>query len=244
MNQDQLSPDEEVVRRGIFLLPNLLTTLGLLMGFFAIISVLQDEYIVASIAILLGMLADGLDGRVARLTGTESEFGAQYDSLADMVTFGVAPALLVYNWALAPYGKIGWLIAFLYMTCVALRLARFNVRSSNMDKQFFLGLPSPPPAALLASMVWAVEEGFPIALWLRPYMLAIVVALAILMISNVTYDSFKTADLKKRVPFANIILSVLILMAIAIEPAITLFLMALVYVVTGPIVSLIRSFKK
>jgi len=221
-------------RRGIYLLPNLFTTAGLFAGFYAIVAGMKGQFEVASIAVFVAMIMDGLDGRVARLTGTESEFGAQYDSLSDMVCFGVTPALVVYSWGLQYLGKFGWLSAFFYAAATALRLARFNTQSSHTDKRYFIGLPCPAAAAVVAGMVW-VGTDFAIP-GKRISELVAIVSLIIgsLMVSNVRYHSFKEIDLKSHVPFVAVLLVVLIYLLIAWDPPKVLFGVFFLYALSGP----------
>ena len=192
-------------RRGIYLLPNLFTTAALFSGFYAIVSGMQGKFEVAAIAIFVAMILDGLDGRIARLTNTQSKFGAEYDSLSDMVSFGVAPALVVFSWALHGLGRFGWAVAFVYVACAALRLARFNTQIDTADKNYFSGLASPAAAAVVAGLVWVCADGGLVGDAL-PGVLMIVAAVltagaAFLMISSVKYHSFKGLNLRGRVPF-------------------------------------------
>jgi CDP-diacylglycerol--serine O-phosphatidyltransferase len=229
---------QKVRRRGIFLLPNLLTTGALFAGFYAIVHGMNGEFESASIAIFVAMFFDGLDGRVARLTGTESAFGVQYDSLSDMVSFGVAPALVSFSWALSEMGKIGWAAAFIYVAGAALRLARFNTQVGTVDNNYFRGLASPAAAALLASLVWSASDlGFtgkdlP---GLVSFFAALLTALAgLLMVSNFRYLSFKKFDLKRRVPFVIILMLVLLIGLVTVDPPRVLLLMAVAYALSGP----------
>ena len=227
--------------RGIYLLPNLFTTLGVFCGFYAMVASMSGNFADACFALFIAMLMDMFDGRVARMTGTESAFGAEYDSLADIVSFGVAPALIIYNWAdLTQLGKFGWLAAFTYVVCGALRLARFNVMPESTDKNYFQGMPIPGAAAVLTSLVWfgekmdwnATEFATPIA---------IVTALtALLMVSNFRYHSFKNVDWKGKVPFVAILISVLILIMIASNPPMVLFPVFTLYAISGPIFTLVQ----
>lgn len=235
--------NESQPRKGIYLLPNLLTTGGLFSGFYAIISSMNGHFEAAAIAIFVAMIFDGLDGRVARLTNTQSEFGAQYDSMADMLSFGMAPAMVMYNWALSDTGKFGWLAAFLFVACAALRLARFNANLSVTDGRFFQGLASPAAAALIAGMVWTGAyyqldgHGF-------GYLLGIMTILAgLLMVSNFRYHSFKDVNWRDKVSFVTILLVVLIFVVIAARPAEMLLLIFLLYACSGPITT-IRSVNK
>lgn len=225
--------DKKVRHRGVYLLPNLFTTAALFSGFYAIISAMHGRFEVAAIAILVAMVFDGLDGRVARLTNTSSAFGEQYDSLADMVSFGVAPALVVFNWGLADFGKVGWAAAFAFTACAALRLARFNTQIGTVDKSEFVGLASPSAAALIAAMVWVghdvdVEWGIATAATL------ITILAALLMVSNVRYTSFKGIDFRGRVPFVAMLVVVLVFVVITIDPARVLLAMAACYAFSGP----------
>jgi CDP-diacylglycerol--serine O-phosphatidyltransferase len=229
--------------RGIYLLPNLFTTGGLFAGFFAIIAASQGRYGAACIAIFVAGVLDGLDGRVARLTNTQSEFGVQYDSLADLVSFGMAPALVMYHWALvsmkfdgATLGKVGWLAAFLYAACAALRLARFNSQVALVDKRWFIGLASPAAAGLMASSVWTAHSlGFT-GEELRYGALALTIVAGLLMVSRIRYTSFKGGRGPKadRVPFFALLIAVAALIALWIDPPITLLTVSVVYALSGP----------
>jgi CDP-diacylglycerol--serine O-phosphatidyltransferase len=222
------------MRKGVYILPNLFTTGNLFCGFWAIISVFQEKFFYAAIAILLAGLFDILDGKVARLSGATSKFGVQYDSLADLVSFGIAPALLTFSWALRPYGKFGWLAAFLFVVCGALRLARFNVQTSSGEVKYFKGLPIPAAASMIALTILLylrlIETG-----WVKDIVLLVMIyVLAFLMVSNIRYFSFKELDLAKRKPFRIFIFVVLSMIVIIMEPTIMLFLFVLFYVFSGP----------
>lgn len=224
---------------GIYLLPNLLTTASLFAAFYSIVASLKFRYETAVIAIFIGMIADGLDGRIARLTNTQTAFGAEYDSLSDMVTFGVAPALLLYSWSLQQLGKLGWLLAFIYTAAVALRLARFNTQVEVADKHYFQGLACPAAAAIVASFVWLCHQNHwthwavvVISAWLA-------VMTAVLMVSNVRYHSFKEIDFKGKVPFLYILGMVILFVAIAAHPALILCVGFLLYALSGPLQTLI-----
>jgi CDP-diacylglycerol---serine O-phosphatidyltransferase len=228
-------------RRGIYLLPNLLTTAGLFAGFYAIVAAMNDRFEAAAIAIFVAMLMDGVDGRIARLTNTQSAFGAEYDSLADMVSFGLAPALVVYEWTLHNLGKIGWLVAFLYAACAALRLARFNTQvGSSADKSYFQGLASPSAAACLAGFVWLATDAGIIASNLLAPALALTVLTAIFMVSNIRYYSFRKLYSGERVPFVTILVVVLVFVLISTDPPKVLFLGFLFYALSGPAITLVR----
>lgn len=234
-------------RRGIYLLPNLFTTAALFAGFFAIVAAMGGRFGEAAAAIFVAMVMDGLDGRVARLTNTASDFGKEYDSLSDMVSFGVAPALVMYQWGfqgLADYGwlwaKLGWIGAFYYTGCAALRLARFNTRVAVVDKRFFQGLPSPAAAAVVAGAVWlgsdlGVEGG---TLAIPSFVLTVLVAT--LMVSNISYYSFKDFSLTRRVRFTTVLPVLLIFVAVALKPSLVLFLVFGLYTASGPVLSLVR----
>lgn len=224
---------------GIYLLPNLFTTAGLFAAFYSIVASLKFQYETAAIAIFIGMIADGLDGRIARMTNTQSDFGAQYDSLSDMVAFGVAPALLLYSWSIQSLGKIGWLVAFTYTAAVALRLARFNIQIESADKRYFKGLACPAAAAISSSMVWFCEQNQWQGRGLTISIAVTMVILALLMVSNIRYYSFKELDFKGKVPFLYVLLMVVLFVAIAADPSIVLLVGSLVYGLSGPLHTLV-----
>ena len=231
------------MRRGIYILPNLFTTGNLFCGFWAIISVFQEKFFYAAVAILLASIFDVLDGKVARLSGATSKFGVQYDSLADLVSFGIAPALLAFSWALRPYGKFGWLAAFLFVVCGALRLARFNVQSSSGEVKHFKGLPIPAAALMIALTILLYLELIETD-WVKDIaVLAMIYVLAFLMVSNIRYFSFKELDLAKRKPFSIFIFVILSMIVIIMQPVIVLFVFALAYVFSGP-VNMILAWRK
>lgn len=226
--------------RSIYLLPNLFTTGALFAGFFAIVQAMNSKFEYAAVAIFIAMILDGLDGRVARLTHTQSEFGAEYDSLSDMVSFGVAPALLMYEWAFRGLGKIGWFAAFIYCVGTALRLARFNTNIDIVDKRYFQGLPSPAAAALVAGFVWVMGDyGFS-GTDLRWYAVAITVFAGLSMVSNVRFYSFKDFNMRKSVPFIAILILALFFMLISSYPPGVLFFLFLGYALSGYIAWLIN----
>lgn len=238
-------------RRGIYLLPNLITTAALFAGFYGIVAATQGKFEQASVAIFIAMILDALDGRVARMTNTQSEFGAEYDSLADMGSFGLAPALVMYEWSLSslinvsfPMGKLGWLAAFLFVACAALRLARFNTKASNTDKRYFQGLPSPAAAGVVVGFVWACFDngidGDSVAMIALP----IIVFAGLMMVSNVSYYSFKDIDFHNKVPFVAMLVVVMIFVFSAIDPPISLFGCFMAYALSGPVISVLRRFKK
>lgn len=232
---------EEHRPRGIFLLPNLITTGALFSGFFAIVAAMNGRYETAAIAIFAAMVLDAADGRVARLTHTESEFGAQYDSLSDMVAFGVAPALVVFAYSLQSLGKYGWVATFIYMACAALRLARYNL---HHDNAVFTGLASPAAAAIVAGCVWIVAEPTPLAPGpegVGAIGLALLTAVVgLLMVAPVEYWSPKLLDLKGRVPFVTLVLVVLAFAVILVDPPRVLLGIAIVYALSGPAAWLLR----
>lgn len=229
--------------RGIYLLPNLLTTAGLFSGFFAIVSSMNGHFEKAAIAIFVAMIFDGLDGRVARMTNTQSAFGAEYDSMADMVSFGIAPGLVAYNWALSDLGKFGWLAAFVFVAAAALRLARFNTQVGIADKRYFQGLASPAAASVIASTVWVGTEyqinGHDIGAIIG----VLTIVTGLLMVSNFRYNSFKDVDWKGQVPFVVILIIVLVFVVIASSPAELLMLVFCLYALSGPVLT-VRSVKK
>ena len=243
LNQESQEPTKPR-SKGVYLLPNLFTTGALFSGFYAIVASMNGHFENAAIAIFVAMVLDGLDGRVARLTNTSSDFGAEYDSLADMVSFGVAPALVVFSWVLDDIGKLGWFAAFVYVAGAALRLARFNTQIGSMDKRYFMGLPSPAAAATVAGLVWAATE-YQIDGSDYVYAIAAYVALVgVLMVSNVLYYSFKDVNLKEKVPFLILAGIVLGVGVISISPETFLWLLFLAYAVSGPVLWLIRKSKK
>jgi CDP-diacylglycerol---serine O-phosphatidyltransferase len=238
--------EQNRISKGIFLLPNLFTTAGLFSGFYAVIAATKGMFSLAAITIFIAMIADGLDGRVARLTNTTSEFGAEYDSLSDMVAFGVAPAVTAYNMALHAFGKAGWLIAFIYAAGGALRLARFNVHidSPDSDKRFFTGLPIPSAAALVASTIWVEYDNHFLGVWSNLSIAAITIYAGCMMVSNLKFYSFKTFDFKNRVPFIAIVLVILIFVGISIDPPAILFCFFFCYALSAPIYALFTYKRK
>ncbi len=228
-------------RRGIYLLPNLFTTANLFAGFYAVIASMQGRFEPAAIAIFAAMLLDGIDGRVARLTQTQSDFGAEYDSLADMVAFGVAPALVAYEWALGGLGKVGWLAAFVYTAAAALRLARFNTQVGIADKRYFQGLPSPSAAGIIAAGVWIGADhsidGADVS-WLAAF---ITTFAGLLMVSNFRFHSFKDIDMRGRVPFIFAVVVMLAFALVFLHPPVILFAGFMVYAISGPVLTLVRK---
>jgi CDP-diacylglycerol--serine O-phosphatidyltransferase len=230
-------------RKGIYILPNLFTTAALFAGFYAIVQAMNGQFEYAAVAIFIAMIMDGLDGRVARWTHTESDFGAQYDSLSDMVSFGLAPSLVLYEWALSGLGKLGWLAAFVYAAAAALRLARFNVQS-GADSRYFIGLPSPSAAALLAGLVWVLNANGVPGKEVSFIALGFTVFAALSMVSNIRYHSFKHINVKDRVSFMAVIAIVLIFVLISLDPPQVLFMGFLAYAVSGPLFAVFRLYQR
>jgi CDP-diacylglycerol---serine O-phosphatidyltransferase len=223
------------MRKGIYILPNLFTAGSLFAGFYCMVSTINGNYNTAALWILASSIFDGLDGKVARLTGTSSKFGVEFDSLADVVSFGAAPGLLMYCWALRPFGRLGWLAGFLLLVCAALRLARFNVQVDTVESKRFVGLPTPAAASMAsATVLLFYNQGWPTS-YNRLGILVLIYFLALLMVSNVRYYSFKDPGLIKRQPFAFLVLAVLLLIVIAAEPVIMLFTIFICYILSGPV---------
>ncbi|MBW6393361.1 MAG: CDP-diacylglycerol--serine O-phosphatidyltransferase [Halomonas sp.] len=241
--EESIEDGKKVRRRGIYLLPNLFTTSALFAGFFSVVAGINGDFTAAAVAIFIAMLLDGLDGRVARLTNTQSAFGAEYDSLSDMLSFGVAPALVAFTWILQDIGKTGWVVAFLYVACAALRLARFNVQIGSVDKKWFIGLPSPSAAAFVAASVWTFHSFDAEAFGYKLLMMIVVAAAGVLMVSNIRYYSFKEIDLKGPVPFVALLAIVLGFVVISVEPSVMLLLLFGAYVASGPVLALMRKMK-
>lgn len=231
-------------RRGIYLLPNLFTTGALFGGFYAVIAAMNDRFEAAALAIFISMILDGLDGRVARMTNTQSDFGAEYDSLSDMISFGIAPALIMYTWSLSFLGKIGWIAAFIYVVSAALRLARFNTQIGHADKRYFQGLASPAAAGFIVGFVWVCAENQITGESLKYLVMILTIAAGLLMVSNVKYRSFKDLDLKNKVPFVTILIMVLVFIFIVYQPPFILFTIFALYTFSGLIGFILRKLKK
>lgn len=237
-------------RRGIYLLPNLLTTAALFAGFYSVVAAMDGDFVKAAIGIFVAMVLDGVDGRVARMTGTDSDFGKEYDSLSDMVSFGLAPALVIYQWGLVNiadstiiWNKIGWLAAFFYAVAAALRLARFNTLAVS-DKRFFEGLPSPSAAGFVGGYVWLGSQyGLSGSEALVPALLVTICAGG-LMVSNFRYYSFKEFNLGERIPFTKVILIPAVFMLISINPPIVMFVLFAGYAMTGPVFGVYRTLRR
>lgn len=237
-------------RRGIYLLPNIFTTGAMFAGFYAVVASMNGQFEKAAVAIFIAMILDGMDGRIARMTNTQSEFGAEYDSLSDMVSFGVAPALVIYQWSLSSmvdlgwqWGKLGWLAAFIYTACAAMRLARFNTQVGIADKRYFQGLPSPAAAAVIAALVWVLVDSKIPGAEVAIYMSVVTIILGILMVSNVLFYSFKEVHFKGKVPFYSILIIVLVLALASLDISKALLLVFGLYALSGPVLSL-RKLRK
>ena len=230
----------------IYILPNLVTTANLFCGFYSIIYSIKGEFKIAAIAVVVAAIFDLLDGRLARLTHATSKFGAEYDSLCDLVSFGLAPSLLMFQWALSPFGRLGWLACFLFAACGALRLARFNVQVGVVEKNYFQGLPIPMAAGIVASAYLAFEDmGWSeVVEWQSRGLLFMVMLLGIVMVSNFRYRSFKDLDLKQRLPFKYLIMGVILLFVVALRPEVMLFILFLSYALLGAIFGILRLGKK
>ena len=229
--------------KGIYMLPNMITLAALFGGFYAVVMAMNGRFDLATVGIFVAMVLDSLDGRVARLTNTQSAFGEQMDSLSDMVSFGAAPALIAYEWALRDLGRWGWIAAFVYCACAALRLARFNVNTGVVDKRFFQGLPSPAAAALVAGFIWLTTESGWKGNELEWPMFAITLYAGLTMVTNVPFYSFKDLSLKRSVPFGAIVLVALGIAVINIDPATVLFALFVCYGLSGYVVYGVRKAK-
>ena len=228
---------KERSRRGIYILPNIFTSLNLFCGFYAIIAAIDDKFVAASVAIIIGVMFDILDGKIARATNTSSKFGIEYDSLADLISFGLAPGLMIYLWALRQLGRIGWLAAFLFMACGALRLARFNSQVGTISGDHFVGLPIPAGAGISATTVLFFSK-FGLAGKIHPiFILVLLYVLSFLMVSTIKYNSFKKPELFRKMNFNVLVAVILILIFIAAQPSVALFLLGIVYVISGPLMT-------
>jgi CDP-diacylglycerol--serine O-phosphatidyltransferase len=229
-------------RRSVYLLPNLLTTAALFAGFYAIVQAMNARFEQAAVAIFIAMVLDGLDGRVARMTRTQSEFGADYDSLSDMVSFGAAPALVMYVWALKDLGTTGWIPAFVYCAAAAVRLARFNTNIEVVDKRYFQGLPSPAAAALVAGFIWVADDfGIDRVDWLRYIAFSLTLFAGVTMVVSIPFYSFKDFNLRKRVPFWAVPLIIAAITVVAVKPPMVLFLMFVAYSMSGYVMWIYRK---
>lgn len=228
--------EQQPKARGIYLLPNLFTLTALFAGFYAVVAAMKGHFDNAAIAIFVAMVMDSLDGRIARLTNTQTAFGAEFDSLSDMVSFGVAPALVIYSWSLSQLGKVGWLAAFIFAAAVALRLARFNTQLAKADKRYFQGLSSPAGAGIIAGLVWVGDSyGLSSYDFIAVCAAIVTIIVSFLMVSGVPYRSFKDLDVKGKVPFIAILVLVLIYVLISLDPPEVLFAIFVLYGLSGPI---------
>ncbi|MBW2601388.1 MAG: CDP-diacylglycerol--serine O-phosphatidyltransferase [Deltaproteobacteria bacterium] len=225
-------------QRGIYILPNLFTSANLFCGFYAIIAAIQGSFVESAIAIMVAALFDGLDGKIARVTRTVSQFGLEYDSLSDAISFGVAPGILVYLWALQPFGRVGWLGAFVFVACGTLRLARFNTLAGRVSGEYFVGLPIPTAAFMVAATVLLLDRIGGAGASKHVTIPIMIYVLSFLMVSTIKYHSFKKASLFKQMKFNMLVLVVLVCIVIAAEPSISFFLMAFVYILSGPFTAL------
>lgn len=234
---------KEKSHRGIYILPNIFTSFNLFCGFYAVIASINEKFVAAAAAIIIGVLFDIMDGKIARATNTTSKFGIEYDSLADLISFGLAPGLMIYLWSLKPMGRIGWLAAFLFMACGALRLARFNSQVGTVSSDYFVGLPIPAGAGMAATTVLFCHK-FGIEGTINPILVLVMLyILSFLMVSTIKYNSFKKPELFKSMNFNVLVAIILILIFIAAQPSVALFFLGLGYVVSGPVIS-IRQHKK
>lgn len=227
---------KEKSHRGIYILPNIFTSLNLFFGFYAVIAAINGKFVAAAVAIIIGVLFDIMDGKIARATNTTSKFGLEYDSLADLISFGLAPGLMIYLWSLRSLGRLGWLAAFLFMACGALRLARFNSQVDVISSDYFMGLPIPAGAGMASTVVLFCHK-FGIQAKINPIIILVMLyVLSFLMVSTIKYNSFKKPELFKKMNFNVLVAILLILIFIAAQPSIALFLLALTYVVSGPLI--------
>jgi len=234
----------ELRRRGIYILPNLFTTGALFAGFYAIVQAMNGRFEQSAIAIFIAMVLDGLDGRVARMTRTQSAFGAEYDSLSDMVSFGAAPSLVIYEWALKDMGRLGWIAAFIYCAGAALRLARFNTMLEVQDKRYFQGLPSPAAAALVAGLVWVMIDNNYTGAEVRWYACVLTIFAGVTMVSNIQYHAFKDINLRRSVPFIAVLAMVMFYLVVSSYPQGVLFVLFLCYAISGYVMAAWNWFKK
>ena len=233
-------PGPKKQRRGIYLLPNLFTTAALFAGFYAIVEGMSGRMEAAAVAIFVAMILDGADGRIARMTNTQSAFGAEYDSLSDVISFGLAPAIVLYSWSLSGMGKLGWLAAFFYAAATALRLARFNTQVGTADKRYFQGLPCPMAAAVMAGLLWFATDYGLNGEDLTWVCFIVTIVTGVLMVTNMRFHSFKEVDLRGRVPFVAILVVLLVFMLVFSDPPLVLFLLALLYAFSGPWLTLVH----
>lgn len=227
------------LRKGVYILPNLFTAASLFCGFFSVLRTLEEDFYAAALLILIAGFLDGIDGKIARYTNTSTRFGVEFDSLADVISFGVAPGILVYAWALEPFGRFGWLAAFLYVVCGAMRLGRFNIQVTNVESRYFSGLPIPAAAGLIATVILVYYNLGDTGVSKHLTILIATYILAFLMVSTIKYYSFKDLELFRRKPFHWLVISILVIIVIAYEPEYTLFGLFLAYALSGPFLTYI-----
>jgi CDP-diacylglycerol--serine O-phosphatidyltransferase len=233
------------LKKGVYILPNFLTSLSLLCGFYSVVSTMKGDFLIAAWAIIIAAIFDGLDGRIARITHTTTKFGVEYDSLSDLISFGVAPAVLAYGLVLNQYGRWGWLAAFLYVACGAIRLARFNTLLNTIKSDLFQGLPIPAAAGMVVSnVIFCFHFNIVDKKLLSIFLLLTIYMMAILMVSTIKYKSFKSLDLGRRKPFSSVIAAIFLICVVASEPQIVLFTLAFLYVFSGPAGYVIYLLKK
>lgn len=225
-------------RRGIYILPNLFTSANLFCGFYAIVAAIQGTFVKSAIAVMVAAVFDNLDGKVARATRTESKFGVEYDSISDAISFGVAPGIIAYLWALKPFGRLGWLAAFLFVACGVLRLARFNTQKGSVSSEYFVGLPIPAAAFMISTMILFVNRIGGLGAERNITILVLIYVLSFLMVSTIKYNSFKKAELFRKKNFNTLVRLVLIFSVIAYEPSVTFFFITLAYIASGPVIGL------
>ncbi len=238
-NRKEKRRQRNSLKKGVYILPNLFTAGSLFCGFFSLVRTLQEDFYAAAILILIAGFLDGIDGKIARYTNTSTRFGVEFDSLADVISFGVAPGILVYAWALEPFGRLGWLAAFLYVICGAMRLGRFNIQVTNVESRYFSGLPIPAAAGLIATVILLFYNLGDTGVSKHLTILIITYILAFLMVSTIKYYSFKDLELVRRRPFHWLVIAILIIIVVAYEPEYTLFGLFAVYALSGPLVSLL-----
>jgi len=234
---------DHAMRRGIYILPNLFTTASLFSGFYSLVASMRGDFVHAAVAIVVSFVLDGLDGRIARITHSTSRFGVEYDSLSDLVAFGVAPAILAYQWSLVPFGRSGWIVAFLFVACGALRLARFNVQVGDIDKKVFNGLPIPAAAGVVATCVLLWDYMGGTGTFTSISILVSMVFLSYCMVSNVKYYSFKDLDFFTSKPFMTLVMIVFLFVVVLLEPQIMLFSFAVSYSISGPVWKIVKMVK-
>lgn len=245
MNEEERSIRRTRLKKGIYVLPNLFTTASLFAGFYSIIASVQEKFYIAALAILVSVIFDSLDGRIARMTNSTSKFGAEYDSLSDLIAFGIAPSLLAYIWAMSFYGKLGWMAGFLFVVCGALRLARYNIQIGLIESKVFNGLPIPAAAAVIATtLIFLDDLGVDYGTLHSPYIMILVFVMSILMVSNIKYYSGKDMNLFSRMPFMTFLLVIGILLIIIYKPEVMIFVICIGYAMSGPLWWVLKFIQK